>query len=110
MVKLKNVYPSAVNKLGVKVEEGMKITRLLYSDKTPFTVVGMSKSGNTLIIQEDGYDETTFNYETGKAQPVRNTEGEKIEVKLTKDSEGVVYKNHFDYILGEWTYLQDTRF
>lgn len=110
MVNLKKVFKSAVNKCGIEVKEGMKATRYLYSDKTPYTVVGVSKSGNTLILQEDGYDESTFKYGEGRATPKRNTNGELVEVRLVKNGSGKTYKNHFEFDIGVWEYLQDPKF
>lgn len=109
---MKNVYDCAINSQGDKVYVGQRLTNEMFSDRVPYTVVGVSKSGAKLIVQRDSADFTDFDPFDGYAEPKRDETGMlKVVNMSTKYRE--LYReagNTTRFTLNDWDYYRDPSF
>ena len=108
---LKNVYDRAINAKGHEVFVGQHLTNVQYSDRTPFTVIGVSKSGSKLIVQQDDADYTDFDPLDGYAQAKRDENGP---IKVVNASTKTPYYREkgssTTFVLNSWGYYRDPSF
>lgn len=108
---LKNVYDRAINAKGHEIFVGQHFTEVLYSDRTPYTVIGVSKSGSKVLVQQDDADYTDFNPMDGYANPKRKLDGR---IKAVNASTKTPYYGEkgssTTFVINSWGFYRDPSF
>ena len=108
---LKNVYDRAINSKGNEVYVGQHFTESGYTDRTPYTVIGVSKSGAKVLVQQDDADYTDFDPMDGYANPKRKLDGRiKVVNASTKTSHYKEKGSSNTFVINYWEFYRDPSF